>query len=173
MPDTVRLAGKCIQDSTVDGPGLRIVIWTQGCFHNCEGCHNPATHDPNGGIAENVENIIGFINNSKLQRGITLSGGEPFLQARQLMPIVDAAIEKGMNVWIYSGYTYEQLMEDDTKKALLEKADILVDGPFVLALKDTRLAFKGSKNQRIIDVKASKEAGKAVISKYDDINMFI
>jgi anaerobic ribonucleoside-triphosphate reductase activating protein len=173
MPDKVRLAGKCIQDSTVDGPGLRIVIWTQGCFHDCEGCHNPETHDPNGGISEDVENILKFINDSRLQRGITLSGGEPFLQAKELMPIAEAAIKKGMNIWIYSGYKYEQLMEDDVKRALLLKADILVDGPFVLAQKDTRLAFKGSKNQRIIDVKASEKAGKVILSRYDDFNMYI
>jgi len=90
----IRLSGKCTRDSTVDGPGLRIVIWTQGCLHNCKGCHNPDTHDLNGGFSEDVDNVIKFIEESKIQKGITLSGGEPFLQPEALIPIVKSAIDK-------------------------------------------------------------------------------
>lgn len=166
----IRLFGKCMKDSSVDGPGLRIVIWTQGCLHNCEGCHNPATHDVHGGYLEDVENIIKFIQESKIQKGITLSGGEPFLQPLQLIPIAKAAIEKDMDVWAYSGFTFEQLLQNKERKALLEYVDVLVDSPFVLAVRDTRLTFKGSKNQRIIDVKQSLAENKVILSVYDDVN---
>ncbi|HHT96059.1 MAG TPA: anaerobic ribonucleoside-triphosphate reductase activating protein [Clostridia bacterium] len=166
----IRLSGKCTRDSTVDGPGLRIVIWTQGCLHNCKGCHNPHTHDLNGGFTEDIDKVIEFINQSKIQRGITLSGGEPFLQPEALIPIVKAAIEKGLNVWAFSGYTYEQLLKDENKKALLDYVDVLVDGPFILEQKDERLTYKGSKNQRIIDVKQSYAQNKVVLSRYDEVN---
>mgnify|MGYP001416702535 FL=1 len=166
----IRLSSNCIKDSTVDGPGLRIVIWTQGCKHNCKGCHNPHTHDINGGFLEEIDNVIKYINDSKIQRGITLSGGEPFLQPLELIPVAKAAINKGMNVWAYSGYTYEQILSDKNKKALLDCIDVLVDGPFVLEEHDTRLTYKGSKNQRIIDVKKSYSENKVVLSHYDDVN---
>lgn len=166
----IRLSGKCIKDSTVDGPGLRIVVWTQGCLHNCEGCHNPNTHDVFGGFLEDIDNVIKYISDSKIQKGITLSGGEPFLQPKELIPIAKAALDKGMNVWAYSGYTYEQIIADNEKKALLDVIDVLVDGPFVLSLKDSRLVYKGSKNQRIIDVKRSLKENKVILSQYDEIN---
>lgn len=166
----IRLSSNCIKDSTVDGPGLRIVIWTQGCLHNCKGCHNPNTHDVNGGFLEEADNIIKYINESKLQRGITLSGGEPFLQPLELIPVAKAAINKGLNVWAYSGYTYEQITADKNKKALLDYVDVLVDSPFIIEQKDERLIYKGSKNQRIIDVKQSYTENKVVLSHYDDVN---
>ncbi|MFA5340692.1 MAG: anaerobic ribonucleoside-triphosphate reductase activating protein [Clostridia bacterium] len=166
----IRLSSNCIKDSTVDGPGLRIVIWTQGCPHNCKGCHNPNTHDINGGFLEETDNVIKYINESKIQRGITLSGGEPFLQPLELIPIAQAAINKSLTVWAYSGYTYDQIIADENRKALLDYVDILVDGPFVLEQKDTRLVYKGSKNQRIIDVKQSYAKNRVVLSHYDDIN---
>ena len=170
MHNKIRLSGECIKDSTVDGPGVRIVIWKQGCLHNCEGCHNPHTHDLNGGFLEDIDNIIKFIDDSKIQKGITLSGGEPFLQPQELVPIVKAAIDKGMNVWAYSGFTYEQLIAEKDKKTLLEYIDVLVDGPFVLSQRDERLSYKGSKNQRIIDVKQSLAENMVILSNYDLVN---
>lgn len=92
------------------------------------------------------------------------------MQPLELIPVAKAAINKGMNVWAYSGYTYEQILSDKNKKALLDCIDVLVDGPFVLEEHDTRLTYKGSKNQRIIDVKKSYSENKVVLSHYDDVN---
>lgn len=171
MPlNKIRLASNITFDSIVDGPGLRCVIWTQGCYHNCEGCHNPQTHDVNGGIEVDVNEIIEKIKNSHLQSGLTLSGGEPFLQAEVLLPVVLAAKKKNMNIWAFSGFTFEQLLKDETKKNLLKEIDVLVDGKFILAQKDYRLYFKGSHNQRIIDVKASLKENQVVLHEIDKQN---
>ena len=148
----IRLASPLQQDSIVDGPGIRMVLWTQGCEHHCPGCHNPKTHDRNGG---------------------TLYDVEPFLQAEALIPIAQAAKARQWSLWAYSGFTFEQLMTDTTKRPLLELLDVLVDGKFVEALKDYRLKFKGSKNQRIIDVRESLKQNKVILSSYDDINQKI
>ena len=166
----LRLAAPCNIDSIVDGPGLRIVVWTQGCPHHCPFCHNPQTHSFTDGFEAESEEIIRFIENSNLQSGITLSGGEPFEQAKALIPVAQAAINKGLNVWAYSGFTYEEILADEDKKALLEYVDVLVDGKFINDMKHYKLRFKGSCNQRIIDVKQSLKAGRIVLSKYDDEN---
>lgn len=166
----IRLASSCSVDSAVDGPGLRTVIWTQGCPHNCKGCHNPHTHSYDKGIWVDTSEIIDLLRKVKLQQGITLSGGEPFEQPQALLEIVVEAKKLGLNVWAFSGYTYEQLMKDEYKKALLTEIDVLVDGRFVEELKDYRLRFKGSKNQRIIDVQTSIQENKIIRSKYDEEN---
>lgn len=166
----IRLASPLDFDSIVDGPGLRIVVWTQGCPHHCEGCHNPQTWDYQGGELYDIDDLIKQIQNSHLQDGITLSGGEPFEQAEALIPIVKAAKDKQMNVWVYSGYTLEQLKADTSKYELLKLVDILVDGRFIFSQKDFRLWFKGSKNQRIIDVPASLASDKIILSTYDKNN---
>ena len=105
----IRLASELSYDSIVDGPGLRMVIWTQGCIHNCYGCHNPQTHKLDGGIVIDTSYIINEMNKLKLQRGITLSGGEPFLQAKALSEIAKYAKSINLDVWCYTGFTYEQL----------------------------------------------------------------
>lgn len=166
----VRLASPLQHDSIVDGPGIRMVLWTQGCEHHCPGCHNPQTHARDGGFLCDVAECIAQIRQAPLQTGLTLSGGEPFNQAEALIPIVQAAKEKNWNVWAYSGFTFEQIMADPQKRALLEQLDVLVDGRFVEALKDYRLKWKGSKNQRIIDVPASLNQKTVVRSRYDDVN---
>lgn len=163
----IRLAAPLTIDSIVDGPGLRTVIWTQGCIHNCKGCHNPQTHDMEGGFLAEVEEIIGQIKASKLQKGITLSGGDPFLQARSLVPIAMAAKETGMDVWAYTGFKWEQLMNrkhpfHQDFIDLLEWTDVLVDGRFILEQKK-QLLFRGSANQRIIDVGKSMEQKEIVL----------
>lgn len=166
----ISLASQLQFDSIVDGPGIRMVIWTQGCTHNCKGCHNPHTHDIRGGFKIDVEELIQNIQEAKLQTGLTLSGGEPFLQSVELLPVVQASKKKGLDVWAYSGFTYEQLRHNPSYNALLEEIDILVDGKFIEELKDYRLTFKGSKNQRIIDVKESLKRDKVILSSYDDNN---
>lgn len=169
---SIRLASDLQQDSIVDGPGIRMVLWTQGCLHQCPGCHNPHTHDLNGGKLYDVDTIISEMRESRLQSGLTLSGGEPFLQAEALLPIVKAAKQMHLNIWAYSGFTYEELWNDLVKKKLLMELDVLVDGKFIQDQKDHRLVFKGSKNQRIINVKRSIEEGYVILSSYDDKNQF-
>lgn len=168
----IRLASPLQQDSIVDGPGIRMVLWTQGCEHHCPNCHNPQTHDLHGGFLCDVEECIHQIMEAPLQTGLTLSGGEPFLQAEALIPIALATKKKHWSLWAYSGFTFEQLMADSKKRSLLELLDVLVDGKFVEQLKDYRLKFKGSKNQRIIDVPTSLKQQRVVLSSYDTNNQF-
>lgn len=168
----LQLASKLTYDSIVDGPGIRMVIWTQGCPHHCPGCHNPQTHSVTGGFQENTSVIIQAIHDAQLQTGLTLSGGEPFDQPIALLEIVKEAKKDGLSVWAYSGYTYEELVKEPTRKKLLEEIDILVDGRFMEDQKDYRLHFKGSKNQRIIDVQKSLKNEKIVLSSYDKSNQF-
>lgn len=162
---SLRIAGT-IGESIVDGPGIRFVIFTQGCPHHCEGCHNPQTHDFAGGTETQTEVLLEQMKGNPLLSGVTLSGGEPFCQPKPLLEIAKAAHAAGKNVMAYSGYTFEQLKdsEDDDVRALLEQCDILVDGPFVLALRDLTLRFRGSSNQRLIDVPKSLEQGEVVFA---------
>lgn len=166
----IRLFGLA-DDSIVDGPGLRFAIFTQGCRHNCEGCHNPNSHDLNGGYEEDTDTIIGKIKSNPLLDGITLSGGEPFLQAKPLALIADAAKAEGLGVMAYTGYTFEELMsganEENGWYELLTKLDLLVDGRFVLKERSIELNFKGSRNQRILDVPESLKQNKAILSDID------
>lgn len=154
----MRIAG-LIQDSIVDGPGFRFTVFTQGCSHHCAGCHNPKTHDPNGGTETDVQEVIQQLLSNPFTDGVTLSGGEPFAQAADCFLIAKAAHDNGLNVWTYSGYTFEQLFkmssEDDNIAALLNETDVLIDGPFILAERTLALPWRGSKNQRILDVKKS------------------
>lgn len=161
----LRLAG-VIKESIVDGPGIRFTVFTQGCPHKCKGCHNPQTHDFNGGYESCVENIIEEIKKNPILQGVTLSGGEPFAQAKALTRLAKEVHKLGLNIMTYTGYTFEQLVAGFDKnpewKTLLEETDILVDGPFILEQKSLMLHFRGSKNQRLIDVKKSLEAGTVV-----------
>ena len=154
-----------VSDSIVDGPGLRFTVFTQGCPHRCPGCHNPDTHDPAGGQEVTVEELAEKLLSNPLTDGLTLSGGEPFCQAEECAKLAAIAREKGLNVWTYTGYTYERLLEGDLPGALelLEQTDVLVDGPFLLAEKSYEALFRGSANQRLIDVKQSKAAGHVVL----------
>ena len=154
-----------VQDSIVDGPGFRFTCFVQGCTHNCEGCHNPDSHDPNGGKEMTVEEVAKQLLRNPLTDGITLSGGEPFQQAEDCLSLAKIAHENKLNVWSYTGYTFEHLLShgNDAQKALLMELDVLVDGPFVLTQRSLSLPWRGSKNQRVIDVKASLAAGSVVI----------
>lgn len=166
----LRLASPLQQDSIVDGPGVRMVLWTQGCMHKCKGCHNPQTHDLKAGELVESEKIVVQMKEAQLQSGLTLSGGEPFLQSEELLPIVQAAKEMHLNIWAYSGFTFEQLINKEACRNLLNYLDVLVDGKFIEEEKDYRLKFKGSKNQRIIDVQESLKQNKVIRSTYDDKN---
>lgn len=161
----LRIAGYT-PDSVVDGPGIRFVIFTQGCLHNCEGCHNPKTHDPEGGDLVPVSEIVDRIKKTRLIRGVTFSGGEPFLQAAALVQLARQLRALGLNIVTYSGFTFERLLEmaakDKAVKDLLALSDILVDGPYVHAQRDLGLAFRGSRNQRLVNLRASLKAGQAV-----------
>lgn len=152
-------------DSIVDGPGLRLTIFTQGCLHHCPGCHNPQTHDPEGGSWADTEDILAAAAENPLLDGITLSGGDPFMQPVPCLALAEGAHKIGLNVWTYTGYTWEALLEenDAEKLALLKETDVLVDGPFLLAERSLELQFCGSRNQRLIDVKKSLAEGKVVL----------
>ncbi|NBK96651.1 MAG: anaerobic ribonucleoside-triphosphate reductase activating protein [Erysipelotrichia bacterium] len=171
LVSSIRLASHVEFDSIVDGPGLRIVLWAQGCPHHCEGCHNPQTWNYEEGKEFPISEIIAQIEASQLQSGLTLSGGEPFEQAQAFIPIVLSAKKKGLNIWAYTGYLYEELLQAEDKKQLLELVDVLVDGKFILAKKDFRLWYKGSSNQRIINVPASLACEKIVLSEYEKHNI--
>lgn len=154
-----------ISDSIVDGPGLRLTVFTQGCPHRCPGCHNPDTHDPQGGREVTVEELGGLLGQDPLLQGLTLSGGEPFCQAGECARLARLAHKKGLDVWTYTGYTYEELAAggDPEWGALLSETDVLVDGPFLLARKSYAALFRGSDNQRLIDLRATRAAGQVVL----------
>jgi len=156
----IRIYGT-VNDSIVDGPGLRYTVFTQGCPHKCPGCHNPESHDFDGGRLVDTDEIIAQMKKNPLLDGVTLSGGEPFCQPEACLEIAKAVHGAGMNVWAYSGYTYEQLKEKAPE--LLNEVDVLVDGPFILAQRSLELKFKGSRNQRLIDVKRSLKEEKVVL----------
>ena len=149
----IRLAAPLTTDSIVDGTGLRTVIWTQGCTHNCFGCQNPETHNIYGGFESDIDDIKNKLRNLKLQKGITLSGGEPFLQVEPCTQIAKFAHSIGLDVWCFSGFTYEEIKNDMNKIDLLKNIDVLVDGKFIQSKKTLDLKFRGSENQRIIYLK--------------------
>ena len=160
----LRIAGT-VNDSIVDGPGIRFTIFTQGCPHNCKGCHNPQTHDFDGGEFVDTDTLLEKIKSNPLLDGVTFSGGEPFCQAQTLAALGAEVKKLGMNVITYTGYTFEQLYKDRDKNGweeLLAVTDYLIDGPFILEQKDWEIKFRGSSNQRYIDCQASLKEGRAV-----------
>lgn len=154
-----------VQDSIVDGPGFRFTCFVQGCPHHCPGCHNPDSHDFDGGTEMTTDEVIRKMLSNPLTDGLTLSGGEPFSQAEDCLTIAKAAHAHGLNVWSYSGWTFDHLLRDgsDVQKALLREIDVLVDGPFILDQRSLSLAWRGSGNQRVIDVQASLSAEKVIL----------
>ena len=152
-----------VSDSIVDGPGIRTTIFSQGCPHHCEGCHNPETWDFGCGTKMAIEKLLQIVEENPLCRGVTFSGGEPFAQAEGFAKLAKLLKEKGYEVASYTGYTFEQLLAgSDAQKKLLKSIDILIDGPFLLSERSLEVSFRGSRNQRILDVPASLAAGKAV-----------
>jgi len=159
----IRLSG-IINESVVDGPGVRMVFFAQGCPHHCPGCHNPDTHDPRGGAVYDTARLRESIRARRYLSGITLSGGEPLGQAAACAELAAAAKEQGKSVMLYSGYTFEQLRAmaagDPEVGKLLKLTDILIDGPFLAGQRNIDLVFRGSANQRVIDLPRSLAAGR-------------
>ncbi|NLY85122.1 MAG: anaerobic ribonucleoside-triphosphate reductase activating protein [Tissierellia bacterium] len=148
----LRVAG-IIEESIVDGPGIRLVVFTQGCKHNCIGCHNPETHSFTGGKLIDIDSIVHMVKSNPLLDGITLSGGEPFEQVKECAILAKKVKELGLSVVTYTGYTFEEILKDRNLRELLIYTDILIDGKFDIRKKSLILKFRGSTNQRIIDVK--------------------
>ena len=165
--DYIRLAADLQSDSIVDGPGLRAVLWTQGCAHHCKGCQNPQTWDFNGGGLIPLEVVYEAIDELECQTGLTFSGGDPMFQPEACNKIAEYARKKGLNIWCYTGFTFEEIMKMSEEKPIyrefLDKIDVLVDGRFKIEERDLNLLFRGSRNQRLIDVKKSLEANKVVL----------
>lgn len=169
MSKYVRLAG-IAYESLVNGPGMRRVYFAQGCRHNCEGCFNKDTHDFNGGELKDMDELIDDAVGNPMLKGITFSGGDPLEQAESFLYMAKAFKKAGLNIWCYTGYTFESLLEkmenDNEVRELLENIDVLVDGKFQLDKKADGLRFRGSSNQRIIDVKESLLRDKISILEY-------
>lgn len=163
---TIRLYG-LEPESIVDGAGYRTAIFVQGCPHHCKGCHNPGSHDANGGTIWTLDEIEAKFSNHPLLDGITLTGGEPFTQPAQCAALARSAHAMGQNVWTYSGYTLEQLyemsLENADMKALLDETDVLIDGLFVLEQRSLDLLFRGSRNQRLIDMRQTRITGRLAL----------
>ncbi len=159
----IKIAG-LVPESIVDGPGIRFTVFTQGCPHHCPGCHNPQTHDFAGGEWKDTDEIIAQFQQSPLLKGITLSGGDPFVQPAACAELARAAHKAGKDVITYTGYTFEQLLSGKVPDAglLLEETDILIDGRFEEEKKSLGLRFRGSSNQRAIDCKKSLKIAEAV-----------
>ncbi|MBQ9011723.1 MAG: anaerobic ribonucleoside-triphosphate reductase activating protein [Bacilli bacterium] len=165
----IRLAADLQSDSIVDGEGIRAVIWTQGCSHNCPGCHNPSTHDFNGGFEVDIKEIIEELSALDGHDGITFSGGDPMFQPEACALIAKEAKKHGLDIWCYTGFTFENLIKHKKYIEFLKYVDVLVDGKFIIEEKSLNLDFRGSRNQRIIDVQKSlKENQPVLISKYID-----
>jgi anaerobic ribonucleoside-triphosphate reductase activating protein len=162
---TIRIAG-IVHDSIVDGPGLRLTIFFQGCKRACEGCHNPKSWDLGGGQETTVEKLLAEIDRDPLISGVTFSGGEPLLRAEALLPLACGIKERRLDLAIYSGFTFEDIMSDGDPSVLelLSFASVLIDGSFKIEKKSMLLNFRGSENQRILDMKKSLNEGIAVLS---------
>jgi len=153
-----------VSDSIVDGPGIRTTFFCQGCPHHCPGCHNPETWDFGCGTKIPVEAVVDIVRSNPLCRGVTFSGGEPFAQAEGFARLAQLLQADGYEIASYTGYTFEQLLQGTpAQKDLLSKLDVLIDGPFILAEKSLELSFRGSANQRILDVQKSLAENKAIL----------
>jgi len=157
----LQIAG-IIDDSMVDGEGMRLTVFTQGCPHHCPGCHNPATHDFHGGRETTIAAILAEVDANPLLAGITFSGGEPFMQPAPLARLAREIHTRGLTVWSYTGFTLEelQLRRNPAIDALLTEVDVLIDGRYLAEQRDLTLAFRGSANQRIIDMHHWRKTGK-------------
>jgi len=162
MDSYIRIAG-IIKESIVDGPGIRMVVFAQGCKHNCSGCHNPGTHSFDGGTLITVDQILEKAKSNPMLDGITFSGGEPFEQAESFAVLAKKAKMLSLNIVTYTGYTYEYLLKNSSRQRgcseLLGETDILIDGRYEQDKRNLLIKFRGSENQRIIDVKRSLDEG--------------
>ncbi|MDO4177073.1 MAG: anaerobic ribonucleoside-triphosphate reductase activating protein [Bacillota bacterium] len=166
MANSIRIAG-IMRESIVDGPGIRFAVFCQGCPHACPGCHNPETHDPAGGNEISVDRLLEEFDKNPLLAGMTFSGGEPMCQTEAFAELGKEVKKRGKTITIFSGYTIEQLVkrakEDKYTAELLAMCDVLIDGPFIQAERDLTLQFRGSRNQRVIDMNRTRKEGKIVL----------
>ncbi len=159
-------------ESIVDGDGLRVTIFCSGCYWDCKGCHNPNTHSFTNGRKFDLSlqnHIIDYIKNNPMIKGITLSGGDPMFSAKDLVHFIKKLKEEinYINIWCYTGFTYENIINcNDERFQLLKLCDVLVDGKFIIELKDITLKFRGSSNQRLINIKESLMKGGII--KYEN-----
>ena len=172
--NTIRISG-VVRESIVDGPGIRYVLFTQGCPHHCKNCHNPDTHDYNGGKLVDIDIIIKDILRNPLLQGVTISGGDPFVQATNIAILLNKLKEKtNLNTIVFTGFKYDYLLKNsnDTNNylKLLSTADILIDGKFEETLKDPNLMFRGSSNQEVIDLKKSLANNNKILYKFEGEN---
>lgn len=165
MINTVRLSG-IIYESLTNGPGMRRVLFAQGCKHNCKECFNPHTHDFEGGQVFQIKELVDDVNKNPLIKGVTFSGGDPLEQGESFAKIAKELKNLNKNIWCYTGYTFEYILENKNKRAgwneLLNNIDVIVDGKFDIDKKDENLKYRGSSNQRIIDVQKSLKENKVI-----------
>lgn len=146
-----------IDGTTVDGPGFRTSIYFAGCTHHCSGCHNPSTWDPKSGYDMTTEQLLSKIKENDFD--VTFSGGDPMFQVEQLTTLAEEIKRIGKTIWLYTGYTFEQIISSDNLSRILPYVDVIIDGPFIECQRDTSLLFRGSSNQRLIDVRHWLETG--------------
>ena len=177
--DFIRLAADLQSDSIVDGPGLRTVLWTQGCSHHCKGCQNPQTWSHKGGGLVKITDVKKAIDELEDQTGFTFSGGDPMYQVEACNEIAKYVKKKGMDIWVYTGFTYEEVLKLAKKNPVymefLKNTDVLVDGRFILEERDLSLLFRGSRNQRLIDIPKTLESGEVTLldeHEYNEEKMF-
>ena len=169
MKNVIRLSG-IAYESLVNGPGMRRVFFSQGCIHKCNGCFNEDTHCFSGGEVRDIDELIKDVLENPMLKGVTFSGGDPLERAQEFSYMAEAFINSGLNVWSYTGYTFEYILENMHKrlgwKKLLDNLDVLVDGKFDETKTQDNLKYRGSTNQRIIDVKESLKVGRVVTLEY-------
>lgn len=166
---------KIVKNTVVDGPGFRTSIYTSGCPHHCKNCHNPSSWDINYGEYKSVEDIINSVNDISSNQGITLTGGDPLYQIEESIDICKILKEQGRNIWIYTGYVMETIMSSDKLKQILPYIDVIVDGKYVdgeNCINDNKFIFRGSRNQRLVDVKQSILKGRVVEYEYNPYPIF-
>ena len=175
----IRLAADLQSDSIVDGPGLRTVIWTQGCAHHCKGCQNQQTWDFEGGGLVPISMVLEAIDELECQSGITFSGGDPMFQPEACAEIAKYCKDKGYNIWTYTGFTFEEILKmaknNPAYLDFLSNIDVLVDGRFILEERDLSLLFRGSRNQRLIDVQRTLKTGKVTLldeNEYNEVRFY-
>lgn len=169
MASELRVCG-IESESIVDGKGIRFVVFVQGCPHHCKGCHNPQSHPFEGGTVMQIQDIFRRIRENPLLKGVTFSGGEPFCQPEPLTELARMVHEIGLDVTTYTGYRYENLVNMHRAEVdeLLEQSDVLVDGPFILKQKDLTLRFRGSRNQRVINLKETRRMNELILENLEE-----
>lgn len=158
-----------IAGTTVDGPGFRTAIYFSGCEHACPGCHNPSTWSHDAGHTMTIDTIMSVIEDNDFD--VTFTGGDPLYQAAELMPLISRIKETGKTIWLYTGFSFEEAMANPVQAEIIKAVDVVVDGPFIISLRDENLVFRGSSNQRVIDIKATLDCSRIVTIDVDDTGL--